>query len=66
MRWPMTSNRYVVSSILLPYLGAEISNGTSFTSTGTDVINSVPDGGVTALLLGAALTGIGLIRRKLS
>jgi hypothetical protein len=27
---------------------------------------SVPDGGVTAILLGAALTGLGLIRRKLS
>jgi VPDSG-CTERM motif len=27
---------------------------------------SIPDGGTTALLLGAALSGLGLIRRKLS
>jgi hypothetical protein len=27
---------------------------------------SVPDGGVTAILLGAALSGMGLLRRKLS
>lgn len=33
---------------------------------GNETTTDVPDGGATALLLGAALTGIGLLRRKLS
>jgi hypothetical protein len=36
------------------------------TAPGSDVSVSVPDGGTTALLLGAALSGFGLLRRKLS
>jgi len=34
--------------------------------TPAGITNTVPDGGLTAMLLGAALTGLGLLRRKLS
>jgi len=34
--------------------------------TPAGITNTVPDGGVTAMLLGASLSGLGLLRRKLS
>lgn len=49
------------------YFAADLTDGNN---TGSQAWNTrstnVPDSGATALLLGAALTGIGLIRRKLS
>ena len=39
---------------------------TTWSTFNADNNTSVPDGGSTALLLGAALSGLGLIRRKLS
>lgn len=44
------------------------SDGTQFQSASYalhDPPNGVPDGGLTAILLGAALTGLGLFRRKI-
>lgn len=38
-------------------------SGDSFTWQGTSAAN-VPDGGMTAMLLGGALTGLGLLKRK--
>jgi hypothetical protein len=34
--------------------------------TPAGITNTVPDGGVTAMLLGASLSGLALLRRKLS
>jgi hypothetical protein len=49
---------------------ADVVNGIQFSFGTTPGLNipgtSVPDGGTTVLLLGAALSGLGLIRRKLS
>jgi len=41
-------------------------SGESFTFQTTSAANNVPDGGMTVLLLGAALSGLALIRRKLA
>jgi hypothetical protein len=43
-----------------------VSNGRTFNYTESLSFNSVPDGGTTALLLGSALSGLALIRRKLT
>jgi hypothetical protein len=51
-------------------LATDVVNGVQFSFGTTAGVNipgtSVPDGGTTVLLLGAALSGLGLIRRKLS
>jgi len=39
--------------------------GESFTFAATSGVNGVPDGGTTVLLLGAALSALGLIKRRL-
>jgi hypothetical protein len=47
------------------YIGIAAGSGNVLLSTATGVENTVPDGGSTVALLGLALTGVGLIRRKL-
>ena len=42
-----------------------VSNGRTFNYTESLSFNSVPDGGTTALLLGSAMSGLALIRRKI-
>jgi len=46
---------------------SESTSGTqaTFTFNNTSASSSVPDGGATAILLGAALSGVGLLRKKL-
>jgi hypothetical protein len=41
-------------------------SGSSFTWQSTSATQGVPDGGTTVMLLGAALSGLGLLRRKLA
>ena len=43
-----------------------VANNRTFNYTESLSFNSVPDGGTTALLLGSALSGLALIRRKLT
>jgi hypothetical protein len=59
------ANAEPISGILTASTRYQITTWTLFNPGGTPP-QSIPDGGTTALLLGAALSGLGLLRRKLS
>ena len=62
----ITSGDSVAGAYTFTFNKATIGGTTKFSFSVTDVAASVPDGGTTVMLLGAALSGIALIRRKLA
>jgi hypothetical protein len=61
----VSGNGYTLTDFVGTFQVADPDNGNSTFTTRLS-FNSVPDGGTTMMLLGSALMGLGLIKRKLS
>ena len=63
---PNANGSTVAAHIFVTAFPGDVSNGAIVTGFASDGGSSVPDGGATAVMLGGALSALGLVRRKLS